>query len=108
MRGDVARQTKSPARLSFRICISNVSDRTDKNSPASESGPVFLRRIHISRAAYLSTVSLKQVMPMRGLGATAVAAVILYIVDQLLNAGRYSEVVAEALTHVGSIVGVRV
>jgi hypothetical protein len=69
---------------------------------------VFLPRIYISHAAYPSTVSLKQVTPMRGLGATAVAAVILFIVDQLLNAGRYSEVVADALIQVGSIVGVHV
>jgi hypothetical protein len=50
----------------------------------------------------------QQVMPMRGIGAAAVAAVILFIVDQLLNAGRYSEVVANALIQVGSIVGVHV
>jgi len=47
-------------------------------------------------------------MPMRGLGATAVAVVTLFIVDQFLNAGRYSEVVVAALIQVGSIVGVRV
>ena len=45
---------------------------------------------------------------MRGIGATAVAAVILFIVDQLLNAGRYSEVVANALIQVGSIAGIHV
>jgi hypothetical protein len=45
---------------------------------------------------------------MRVLGATAVAVVTLYIVDQFLNVGRYSEVVADALIQVGSIVGVRV
>jgi hypothetical protein len=45
---------------------------------------------------------------MRVLGATAVAVVTLFIVDQFLNAGRYSEVVADALIQVGSIVGVRV
>jgi hypothetical protein len=45
---------------------------------------------------------------MRGLGAAAVAVVILFVVDQLLNAGLYSEVVAEALIQVGSIVGVHV
>jgi hypothetical protein len=45
---------------------------------------------------------------MRGIGAAAVAAVILFIVDQLLNAGRYSEVVANVLIQVESIVGVHV
>jgi hypothetical protein len=45
---------------------------------------------------------------MRGIGAAAVAAVILFIVDQLLNAGRYSEVVANVLIQVGSIAGVHV
>jgi hypothetical protein len=45
---------------------------------------------------------------MRGISAAAVAAVILFIVDQLLNAGRYSEVIADALIQVGSIVGVHV
>jgi hypothetical protein len=45
---------------------------------------------------------------MRGIGAAAVAAIILFVVDQFLNAGRYSEVVADALIHVGSIVGVHV
>jgi hypothetical protein len=50
----------------------------------------------------------QQVMPMRGIGAAAVAAAILYTMDQLLNAGRYSEVVAVALIQIGSIVGVRV
>jgi hypothetical protein len=45
---------------------------------------------------------------MRGIGAGAVAAVILFIVDQLLNAGRYSEVIADALIQAGSVVGVRV
>lgn len=60
-------------------------------------------------AAYPSAVlSKQQVMPMRGIGAAAVAAVILFIVDQLLNAGRYSEVVANVLIQAGSIVGVRV
>jgi hypothetical protein len=45
---------------------------------------------------------------MRFFGATAVALVTLYVVDQFLNAGRYSEVVAEVLIQVGSIVGVYV
>ena len=44
---------------------------------------------------------------MRFLGATAVALVTLFIVDQFLNAGRYSEVVASVLVQAGSIVGVR-
>jgi hypothetical protein len=87
---------------------SNVGDRTDKILMSRNRIPVFLPRIHTSHAAYTSTVSLKQVMPMRGVGATAVAAVILFIVDQLLNAGRYSEVVADALIQVESIIGVRV
>jgi hypothetical protein len=45
---------------------------------------------------------------MRILGATAVALVTLFIVDQFLNAGRYSEVVASALILIGSIAGVHV
>jgi hypothetical protein len=45
---------------------------------------------------------------MRFLGATAVALVTLFIVDQFLNAGRYSEVVAAVLVQAGSIVRVRV
>jgi hypothetical protein len=63
----------------------------------------------MSHAAYPSRVSLKQqAMPMQVLSATAVAVVTLFIVDQLLNAGRYSEVVVAALIQAGSIVGVRV
>jgi hypothetical protein len=45
---------------------------------------------------------------MRFFGATAVALVTLYVVDQFLNAGRYSEVVADVLIRAGSIVGVYV
>jgi hypothetical protein len=45
---------------------------------------------------------------MRAVGATAVAVFILFVVDQFLNAGRYSEVIAATLIQVGSIVGVRV
>jgi hypothetical protein len=45
---------------------------------------------------------------MRSLGATAVALVTLFIVDQFLNAGRYSEVVASVLVQAGSVVRVRV
>ena len=43
---------------------------------------------------------------MRFLGATAVALVTL--LDQFLNAGRYSEVVASVLVQAGPIVRVRV
>jgi hypothetical protein len=43
---------------------------------------------------------------MRGIGAAVVAAGILFTMDQLLNAGRHSEVVVGALIQVGSIVGV--
>jgi hypothetical protein len=45
---------------------------------------------------------------MQFLGATAVAVVTLFIVDQFLNAGRYSKVVADVLVQAGSIVGVHV
>jgi hypothetical protein len=45
---------------------------------------------------------------MRFFGATAVALVTLFIVDQFLNAGRYSEVIASVLVQAGSIVRIRV
>jgi hypothetical protein len=45
---------------------------------------------------------------MQTFGATAVAALILYVADQFLNAGRYSEVVADALKQVGLLVGINV
>jgi hypothetical protein len=45
---------------------------------------------------------------MQAFGATAVAALILYVADQFLNAGRYSEVVADALKQVGLLVGINV
>jgi hypothetical protein len=43
---------------------------------------------------------------MQALSATAVTALILFVADQLLNAGRYSEVVADALVQVGLLVGI--
>ena len=43
---------------------------------------------------------------MRPFGATAVATIILYVADQFLNAGRYSDVVADALKHIGLLVGI--
>jgi hypothetical protein len=46
--------------------------------------------------------------PMQAFGATAVAALILYVADQFLNAGRYSEVVVDALKQVGLLVGINV
>jgi hypothetical protein len=46
--------------------------------------------------------------PMQAFGATAIAALILYVADQFLNAGRYSEVVADALKQVGLLVGINV
>jgi hypothetical protein len=56
-----------------------------------------------------STVLLKQrAMPMKTLGATAVAAVALYVVDQFLTEGRYFVVVADALKQVGQFVGINV
>jgi hypothetical protein len=45
---------------------------------------------------------------MQFFGATAVALVTLLIVDQFLNAGRFSEVIASVLVQAGSIVRVRV
>jgi len=39
-------------------------------------------------------------------GATGVATLILYVADQFLNAGQYSEVAAHALKQVGHLVGV--
>ena len=45
---------------------------------------------------------------MQFFGATAVALVTLFVVDQFLNDGRYSEVVASVLVQAGSIVRVRV
>ena len=43
---------------------------------------------------------------MQAFGATAVAVVVLLFVDQLLNGGRYSEVVLAVLAQVGSLLGV--
>jgi hypothetical protein len=40
---------------------------------------------------------------MRGIGAAVVAAGILFTMDQLLNAGRHSEVVVGALIQVGRL-----
>jgi hypothetical protein len=45
---------------------------------------------------------------MQALSATAVAALILFVADQFLNAGRYSEVFADALKQVGMLVGINV
>jgi hypothetical protein len=47
-------------------------------------------------------------MPMKTLGATAVAAVALYVADQFLAEGRYFEIVADALKQVGQSVGINV
>jgi hypothetical protein len=47
-------------------------------------------------------------MPMQIFGATAVAALILFFADQMLNAGRYSEVAAHALKQAGLLVGINV
>jgi hypothetical protein len=43
---------------------------------------------------------------MQALGGTAVAALILVVVDQDMNGGRYSGVVAELLRHTCTLVGV--
>jgi hypothetical protein len=47
-------------------------------------------------------------MPMQIFGATGVAALILFVADQFLNAGRYSEVAAHALKHAALLVGIDV
>jgi hypothetical protein len=43
---------------------------------------------------------------MQALGGTAVAALILVVVDQDMNAGRYSGVVADLLRHACVLVGI--
>jgi hypothetical protein len=43
---------------------------------------------------------------MKALGGTAFAALILFAADQLLNAGRYSEVVAALLRQACGAVGI--
>jgi hypothetical protein len=45
---------------------------------------------------------------MQALGATAIATVILYLADQFLNAGRYSEVAINILKQVGWSIGIHV
>jgi hypothetical protein len=45
---------------------------------------------------------------MQTFGATAVAVLILFVVDQFLNAGRYSEVVADLLKQLGQLVGINI
>jgi hypothetical protein len=44
---------------------------------------------------------------MQGLGAAAVATLILYFTDQLLCDGRYSGVVIEALRQAASAIGIQ-
>jgi hypothetical protein len=45
---------------------------------------------------------------MQALGGTAVAALILFVADQLLNAGRYSDVAADILRHTCGLVGIHI
>jgi hypothetical protein len=45
-------------------------------------------------------------MPMQIFGATGVATLILFVADQFLTAGQYSEVAAHALKQVGHLVGI--
>jgi hypothetical protein len=52
--------------------------------------------------------AVQRAMPMQALSATAVATLILFVADQFLNAGRYSEVVAHALKHAALLVGIDV
>ena len=47
-------------------------------------------------------------MPMQIFGATGVATLILFVADQMLNAGRYSEVAAHVLKQAGLLVGIDV
>jgi hypothetical protein len=42
---------------------------------------------------------------MQAFGATTVATLVLYVVDQFLNDGRYSEVAADILRHAAMFVG---
>jgi hypothetical protein len=65
--------------------------------------------VHRWHAASTVTILLQQrAMPMKTLGATAVAAVALYVADQFLDEGRYSAIVADALKQVGQLVGINV
>jgi hypothetical protein len=69
--------------------------------------PAFLLRIYLSHAA--STAILhrtKGAMLVQALGATAIATLVLYVADQLLWAGRCSDVVVDALKQVGLAVGI--
>jgi hypothetical protein len=45
-------------------------------------------------------------MPVQGLGGTAIASLILFVVDQNWNAGRYSEVAAALLRQACGLVGI--
>jgi hypothetical protein len=47
-------------------------------------------------------------MPMQIFGATGVATLILFVADQFLNAGQFSEIAAHALKQVGHLVGIDV
>jgi hypothetical protein len=47
-------------------------------------------------------------MPMQIFGATGVATLILFVADQMLNAGRYSEVAAHVLKQAGLLFGIDV
>jgi hypothetical protein len=54
----------------------------------------------------VTTLLKQRAMPMKILGATAVAALALYVTDQFLTEGRYFEIVADALKQVGQFVGI--
>ncbi len=45
-------------------------------------------------------------MPMQIFGATGIATLILYVADQFLSAGYYTEVAAHVLKQAGHLVGI--
>jgi hypothetical protein len=75
------------------------------NGTGPKLNEYFLFACSVSKHTFIETAGNAHA---RSWSAVAVAVVILYVVDQLLNAGRYSEVVADALIQVGSAVGIHV
>ena len=63
--------------------------------------------VHRFHAALSASLKQRE-MPMRALGATTVASIILYLADQFVYDGRHMEVLTGMLRQVGWLVGVHV